>query len=49
MAKNGDNYPIKKKIPLILLLNLFGVIIISQFLRFVNTFDKIYKNYPPGV
>ena len=42
MAKKGYNYPIKKKIPLILLLNLFGITIIPQFLWFVNMFDKIY-------
>ena len=43
MAKKGYNYPIKKKIPLILLLNLFGIIIISHFLRFVNIFNAIYQ------
>ena len=56
MAKKGYNYPIKKKIPLILLLNLFGIIIISHFLRFVNIFNAIYqitfreveKSLPPG-
>ena len=41
MAKKGYNYPVKKKIPLILLLNLFGIFIISQFLRFVNIFSRI--------
>ena len=40
MAKKGYIYPIMKKIPLILLLNLFGTIIISQFFRFVNRFNK---------
>ena len=45
MAKKGYNYPIKKKIPLILLLNLFGTVIISQFLRFVNMFSEILSNY----
>ena len=48
MAKKGYIYPIKKKIPLILLLNLFGAIIISQFSRFVNIFSKILSNYLPG-
>ena len=56
MAKKGYNYPIKKKIPLILLLNLFGIFIISQFGRFVNIFSKIHqitfreveKSLPPG-
>ena len=43
MAKKGYNYPIKKKIPLILLLNLFGITIIAQFLRVVNIFSKIYQ------
>ena len=43
MAKKGYNYPIKKKIPLILLLNLFGITIISHFLRFVNMFSEIYQ------
>ena len=43
MAKKGYNYPIKKKIPLILLLNLFGTIIIPQFLWFVNIFSESYK------
>ena len=43
MAKKGYNYPIKKKIPLILLLNLFGSFIISQFARFVNIFVKFYN------
>ena len=47
MAKKGYNYPIKKKIPLILLLNLFGTIIISHFLQFVNIFGEIYRNYLP--
>ena len=42
IANKGSNYPIKKKIPLILLLNLFGIIIISHFLRFVNMFSEIY-------
>ena len=42
MAKKGYIYPIKKKIPLILLLNLFGIIIISQFFWFVNMFSEIY-------
>ena len=42
MAKKGYNYPIKKKIPLILLLNLFGIFIVSHFLRFVNMFDEFY-------
>lgn len=35
------NYPIKKKIPLILLLNLFGIFIVSHFFRFVNIFIEI--------
>jgi len=48
MAKKGYNYPIKKKIPLIPLLNLFGTVIISQFLRFVNIFSKILSKYLPG-
>ena len=48
MAKKGYNYPIKKKIPLILLLNLFGIIIISHFLRFVNIFGENLSNYLPG-
>ena len=43
MAEKGYIYPIKKKIPLILLLNLFGMAIISQFLRFVNIVFEIYK------
>ena len=43
MAKKGYNYPVKKKIPLILLLNLFGITIISLFLRFVNMFSEIYS------
>ena len=42
MAKKGYIYPTKKKIPLTLLLNLFGIFIISQFLRFVNMFYEIY-------
>ena len=42
MAKKGYNYPIKKKIPLILPLNLFGTVIISHFLQFVNIFSEIY-------
>ena len=46
MAKKGYNYPIKKKIPLILLLNLFGISIISQLLLFVNIFSKIYQIVP---
>ena len=33
----------KKKIPLITLLNLFGATIISQFLWFVNMFVEFYK------
>ena len=37
------NYSLKKKIPLILLLNLFGNFIITQFLKFVNIVDKIFK------
>ena len=48
MAKKGYNYPIKKKIPLILLLNLFGMTIISQFSRFVNIFSENLSNYLPG-
>ena len=48
MAKKGYNYPIKKKIPLILLLNLFGITIISHFLRFVNIFREILSHYLPG-
>ena len=48
MAKKGYNYPIKKKIPLILLLNLFGTVIISHFLQFVNIFGKNLPNYLPG-
>ena len=47
MAKKGYIYPIKKKIPLIILLNLFGTVIISQFSRFVNILVKIYPNYLP--
>ena len=47
MAKKGYNYPIKKKIPLIPLLNLFGTVIISKFLRFVNMFSEILSNYLP--
>ena len=43
MAKKGYNYPIKKKIPLILLLNLFGSFIVSQFFPFVNRFCEFYK------
>ena len=42
------NYPIKKKIPLILLLNLFGITIISQFSRFVNIFSGNLSNYLSG-
>lgn len=38
-------YPIKKKIPLILLLNLFGIVIISHFLCFVNIFLNFSLNY----
>ena len=48
MAKKGYNYPIKKKIPLILLLNLFGITIISHFLRFVNIFREVLSHYLPG-
>ena len=48
MAKKGYNYPLKKKIPLILLLNLFGISIISQFLRFVNIFSEILAYYISG-
>ena len=48
MAKKGYNYPIKKKIPLILLLNLFGIIIISHFLQSVNIFCENLPNYLPG-
>ena len=40
MAKKGYNYPIKKKIPLTLLLNLFGTFIITQKIQFVNRFYK---------
>ena len=47
MAKKGYNYPIKKKIPLILLLNLFGIFIISQLLRFVNIFSEVSEHYFP--
>ena len=43
MAKKGYIYPIKKKIPLILLLNLFGSFIVSQFFPFVNRFCEFYK------
>ena len=43
MAKKGYTYSIKKKIPLILLLNLFGIVIISQLLRFVKIFRAFYK------
>ena len=48
MAKKGYNYPIKKKIPLILLLNLFGMVIISQISRFVKIFSENLSNYLPG-
>ena len=48
MAKKGYIYPIKKKIPLILLLNLFGIFIISHFFWFVNIFSEILSNYLPG-
>ena len=48
MAKKGYNYPIKKKIPLILLLNLFGITTISHILWFVNIFRKILSLYLPG-
>ena len=48
MAKKGYNYPIKKKIPLILLLNLFGITIIAKFLRLVNIFSKILSKYLLG-
>ena len=48
MAKKGYNYPIKKKIPLILLLNLFGITIIAQFLRLVNIFSKILSKHLLG-
>ena len=41
MAKKGYKSPIKKKIPLILLLNLFGIYIIAQFLRFVNILSRV--------
>ena len=44
MVKKGYNYSIKKKITLILLLNLFGIFIISQFLRFVNIFREFLSN-----
>ena len=43
MEKKRYNYPIKKKKPIILLLNSFGRIIIPQFLRFVNMFNKIQQ------
>jgi len=43
MAKKGYIYPIKKKILLILLLNLFGIVVISKFFRFVNIFSEIYS------
>ena len=43
MVKKGHIYPIKKKIPLILLLNLFGILIISHFWRFVNIFSEFYS------
>ena len=43
MAKKGYSYPTKKKIPLILLLNLFGIIIISLFSLFVNVFMEFYS------
>ena len=36
MVKKRYNYPIKKKIPLILILNLFRVFSIPQSSRFVN-------------
>ena len=49
MAKKGYNYPIKKKIPLILLLNLFGFFIISQLFCFVNIFREILSHYLPEV
>ena len=48
MAKKRYNYPIKKKIPLILLLNLFGITIVAQFLRLVNIFSKILFNHLLG-
>ena len=48
MAKKGYIYPIKKKIPLIILLNLFGMVIISQISRFVNIFSENLSNYLPG-
>ena len=47
MAKKGYNYSLKKKIPLILLLNLFGIFIIPQFAWFVNIFGKVSKKYLP--
>jgi len=40
MAKKGYNYPIKKKIPLILLLNLFGILIIHFFRKYFNSFRE---------
>ena len=45
MAKKGYNYPIKKKIPLILLLNLFGIPIITHFEQFVNIFSEFYNSF----
>ena len=48
MAKKEYDYPIKKKIPLILLLNLFGSYIISQFSAFVKIFCEKLSNYLPG-
>ena len=36
------------EIPLILLLNLFGMTIISQFSRFVNIFSENLSNYLSG-
>ena len=44
IAKKGYNYPIKKKIPLILLLNLFGTLIISLLMSFVKMFSEIFAN-----
>ena len=46
MAKKGYVYPIKRKIPLILLLNLFGIFIITHFSRFVNAFMKKINCFP---
>ena len=48
MAKKGYNYPIKKKIPLILLLNLFGILIIHFFRMYSSYFLEIYKKFTAG-